>query len=143
MEKTIIYTDRATKPEGCYSQATRFQRLIFTAGSVGKDPKTGQVVPGGIRAQVRQTLENLKAVLEEAHTSLDNVLKVNAYLRDMSDFEAYNEVYSEYFDTDAPPARTTVEVGSFPGDIAVEIDAIAYVPGSINNRLQSGKAHNN
>jgi len=92
------------------------------------DPGSGELVSGGIRAQVRQTLENIKAILEEAGTSSDNVIKVNTYLRDIGDFEAYNEVYSEYFDPDEPPARTTVQVGSFRDGRAVEIDVIAYVP---------------
>jgi len=127
MGKVAIHTDRAGKPGGYYSQAIRFQQLVFTAGTVGRDPETGEVREGGIRAQVRQALENIKAILEEANTSLGNVLKVNAYLRDIGDFGAFNDVYSEYFATGAPPARTTVEVG-FAGDIDFEIDVIAYVP---------------
>ena len=128
MRKLAIRTDRAPKPGGFYSQAVKAGNFVFTAGLVGVDPRSGELVSGGIRGQVRQTLENIKAILEEAGTSLDNVIRVNAYLRDIGDFEAYNEVYSEYFDPDEPPARTTVEVGSFPGDIAVEIDVIAYIP---------------
>ena len=73
-------------------------------------------------------MENIKAILEEANSSLDNVLKVNAYLRDIGDFAAFNEIYSEYLDTDPPPARTTVEVG-FAGDVAFEIDVVAYNSG--------------
>lgn len=127
MRKSVIRTDQAPKPGGFYSQAIKFGDFVFTAGVVGVDPRSGDLVSGGIRVQVRQTLENIKAILEEAGTSLDNVIKVNAYLRDIGDFEAYNEVYSEYFDPDEPPARTTVQVGGFRDGRAVEIDVIAYV----------------
>lgn len=126
MEKVVIYTDRAGKPGGHYSQAIRFGQFVFTAGAVGRDPSTDKVVAGGIRAQVKQALENIRAVLEEAGASLEHVLKANAYLRDMGDFTAFNEVYSEYFDAGPPPARTTVGV-SFAGDVAFEIDVIAFV----------------
>jgi 2-iminobutanoate/2-iminopropanoate deaminase len=125
MEKVVIHTDRAGEPGGHYSQAIRFGQFVFTAGAVGKDPSTGKVV-GGIRAQVRQALENIRAVLAEAGTSLEHVLKANAYLRDIGDFTAFNEVYSEYFDAGPPPARTTVGV-SFAGDVDFEIDVIAFV----------------
>ncbi len=127
MEKVAIHTDRAPEPGGRYSQAVRFQQFVFVAGTLGIDPETGKLVTGGTRAQVRQALENIKAILEEAGTSLDNALKVNCYLRDMSDYKAYNEVYGECFDMDVPPVRTTVGVGSFVGEIAVEIEVIAYV----------------
>jgi len=128
MGRSVIYTDKASKPGGFYSQAIRVGNFVFTAGVIGVDPGNGELISGGIRAQVRQTLENIKAILEEAGTSLHNVIKVNAYLHDIGDFEAYNEVYSEYFDPREPPARTTVQVGSFRDDRAVEIDVIAYAP---------------
>lgn len=128
MRKSVIRTDQAPKPGGFYSQAIKVGSFVFTAGVIGVGPGSGGLLSGGIRAQVRQTLENIKAILEEADTSLDNVIKVNAYLRDIGDFEAYNEVYSEYFDPEGPPARTTLQVGSFRDDRAVEIDVIAYVP---------------
>lgn len=128
MAKVAVRTSRAPRPVGRYSQAICFQQLVFTSGIAGTDPMSGQLVEGGIRAQVRQTLENVKAVLEEAHTSLDCVVKVNAYLCDIGDFQDYNAVYAEYFGSDPPPARTTVQVGALPGRALVEIDAIAYVP---------------
>jgi len=126
--RRVVRTSNAPKPSGCYSQAIRAGDFVFTAGLSGTDPRTGEIVPGGIGAQVRQTLENMKAILEEAGTSLSNVVKVTVYLRDFGSFDEYNAAYSEYFDPDQPPARTTVEVGSFPGAMLVEIDAIAYVP---------------
>lgn len=128
MKKSVIRTNRAPKPSGHYSQAIKVGSFVFTAAVGGVDPRSGELVSGDIRAQVRQTLKNISAILEEAGTSLDNVVKVNGYLRDIADFEAYDQVYSEYFNLDGPPARTTVQVGSFPGNIAVGIDVIAYVP---------------
>lgn len=128
MKKWVVRTNEAPKPSGRYSQAIKVGSFVFTAAVAGVDPRSGELVSGGIGAQVRQTLENIKAILEEAGTSLDNVIKVTAYLRDIGNFGAYDEVYSEYFDADEPPARTTVEVGGFPGDIAVVIDAIAHIP---------------
>ncbi len=126
-EKVAVSTERAGTPGGHYSQAMRFGQLVFTAGTVGQDPRSGQIVAGGIRAQVRQALENVSAILEEAGTSMANALKVNAYLGDMADFAAFNQIYAEYFSSGPPPARTTVGV-SFAGEIAFEIDVIAYVP---------------
>jgi 2-iminobutanoate/2-iminopropanoate deaminase len=128
MEKVVVHTDRAPEPGGRYSQALKFQQLLFVAGTLGIDPVAGELVEGGTRAQVRQALENIKAILEEAGTSFENALKVNCYLRDMNDYDAYNEVYGEYFDMEIPPVRTTVGVGSFVGDIAIEIEVIAYIP---------------
>lgn len=128
MDKVRIDTERAAKPGGPYSQGIRFQQLVFVAGTLGIDPATGQLAEGGVEAQVRQALDNITAILEEAGTSLENALKVNVYLRDMGNYASYNEVYGEYFSgMDVPPVRTTVGVGSFVGDIEVEIEAIAYV----------------
>lgn len=130
MTRCVVHTDEAPNPSGCYSQATKMGNLVFLAGQAGMVPGTGELVPGGIRAQVRQTLENIGAILREVGTSLDDVVKVNAYLRTIRDFEVYDDVYSEYFEPDEPPARTTVQVGSFPANMAVEIDVIAYIPQS-------------
>ena len=126
-EKKVITTECAGKPGGHYSQAIRFGQLVFTSGTVGQDPATGAIVPGGTRAQVGQALENVSAILGEAGTSLDHALKVNAYLGDMADFATFNEVYTGFCGGGPPPARTTVGV-SFAGEIAFEIDVVAYVP---------------
>jgi 2-iminobutanoate/2-iminopropanoate deaminase len=126
-EKIVVSSERAGTPGGHYSQAIRFGQLVFTAGTVGQDPETGEIVSGGIRAQVRQALENVSAILEEAGSSMNKALKVNAYLGDMADFAAFNQIYAEYLSSGSPPARTTVGV-SFAGEIAFEIDVIAYVP---------------
>lgn len=128
MKKSVIETARAPRAAGCYSQAIKVGNFVFTAAIAGVEPESGELVSGDIRAQVRQTLKNISAVLEEAGTSLDDAVKVNAYLRDIGDFAAYNEAYSEYFGPHGPPARTTVQVGGFPGNVAVAIDVIAYLP---------------
>jgi len=100
---------------------------VFTAGQIPIDPKTGQVVTGGIEEQTRCVMDNLKAILEAAGTSLDRVVKTTVFLRDMNDFPAMNKVYALYFQTDIAPARSTVQVARLPKDVAVEIEAIAEV----------------
>jgi len=127
MNKEAIFTNLAGQPGGHYSQAIRYGNLLFTAGAVGRDPKTMKIVNGGVKAQIKQALENTKAIIKEAKTSLDNVIKVNAYLSDMKYFNDFNEVYKEYFNSTPPPARTTVQVGFLNG-IEFEIDVVAYIP---------------
>jgi 2-iminobutanoate/2-iminopropanoate deaminase len=123
MRKPVI-TDKAPKPVGPYSQAIIEGDLIILAGQGPGDPATGQLVRGDVKLETRQTLENVKAILEAAGSSLDKVLKCNVYLRDIKDFVAMNEVYASYFS--APyPARTTIQAGALPGGIAVEIECIA------------------
>ncbi len=124
MEKKVVYTEKAPKPVGPYSQAIIAGDFIFTAGQIPIDPKTNQIVQGDIKEQTRQVLENLKAVLEEAGASFDDVVKVTVYMKDLNEFSAMNEVYSEYF-KNSPPARTTVEVSRLPRDVKIEIDLIA------------------
>ena len=127
MNKTVVSTDRAPLPKAPFSQAVVFNNIVFTAGTVGVDPETGKVAEGGIKSQVDQTLNNLDAILKKANSSLENALKVNVYLKDIGDFPAFNEVYSKFFDLDAPPARTTVEVGPFAiEELLVEIDIIGF-----------------
>jgi 2-iminobutanoate/2-iminopropanoate deaminase len=122
--KDIIATTNAPQAIGPYSQATKANGLIFTAGQIALNPATGQVVDGGIAAQTERVLENLKGVLEAAGSSLHKVVKTTVFLKDMGDFSAMNEVYARYF-TAAPPARSTVEVARLPKDVRVEIDVIA------------------
>ncbi|WP_072150330.1 RidA family protein [Candidatus Kryptobacter tengchongensis] len=124
MEKKIVYTEKAPKPVGPYSQAVIAGDFIFTAGQIPIDPKTNQVVQGDIKEQTKQVLENLKAVLEASGATFDDVVKVTVYMRDLNEFSAMNEIYSEYF-KNSPPARTTVEVSRLPRDVKVEIDLIA------------------
>ena len=124
MKKQIISTENAPKAIGPYSQAIVSGDLIFTSGQLPMDPVTGKLVEGGIKAATARVIRNVEAILHEAGSSLDKVLKVTVYLKDMDDFAAMNEVYAEFFG-DNPPARTTIQVAKLPLDVAVEIDVIA------------------
>lgn len=122
-----VHTAKAPKAIGPYSQAVVHGDLVFASGQIGLDPQTGEVVPGGIEAQTRRALDNLREVLAEAGSSLDRVVKTTVFLRDMpSDFSAMNAVYSEAFRAFLP-ARSCVEVGRLPRDVLVEIEAVAAV----------------
>ncbi|MCK4352380.1 RidA family protein [candidate division WOR-3 bacterium] len=149
MKREIIKTDKAPEAIGPYSQGVKIGRfvsvapaypgasplmpfslagthLIFTSGQIPINPETGKIVGNNIREQTRQVIENLKAILEAGDTSLDNVIKITVYLKNMSDFQLMNEVYSEYF-KENPPARSTVEVSRLPKDVLIEIEAVAGV----------------
>ncbi len=123
--KEVISTDKAPPAIGPYSQAVRVGNLLFLAGQIGINPATGQLEEG-IEAQTRQALLNLKAVLEAAGASLENVVRVGVFLQDLKDFQAMNAVYAEFFPK-SPPARTTVQVAALPRGALVEIDAIAML----------------
>lgn len=125
--KHIIHTDDAPAPIGPYNQAVRSGHLIFTSGQIPIDPLTGDMVPGGIREQAIQVLENLKNVLEAVDCTLDDVIKTTVYLADMADFPEMNILYAEYFGDENAPARSTVQVAALPKGARVEIDAIAKV----------------
>jgi 2-iminobutanoate/2-iminopropanoate deaminase len=129
MSKTIIATTSAPAAIGPYSQGVRVGNLIFTAGQAALDPKTGQLVPGGITEQTTRTLENLKAVLEAAGSSLTKTVKATVYLKNMGDFAAMNAVYATYLAPEGatPPARTTIEAARLPKDALVEIELVAEV----------------
>jgi 2-iminobutanoate/2-iminopropanoate deaminase len=122
--KEIILTDKGPKPLGPYSQAVRANGFIFISGQGALDPATGTLVEGGVAQQTARTLDNLKAIVEVAGSSLDRAVKVSVFLKDMNDFSAMNEVYARYFPKNQP-ARTTVEVTRLPRDLRVEIDLIA------------------
>ena len=108
--------------------AVKFGNLVYTAGMVGHDPATGQMVGGDIRSQGRQTMVNLQVTLEAAGTSLDNALKVTAFVADLADRPAFNEVYREFFTGD-PPARTCIQGGSLGDGVLVEVEGVAGIPG--------------
>lgn len=128
MSKTVISTQNAPAAVGPYSQAVRTGNLVFTAGQIPLDPATQQVIEGGITEQTTRVLENLKAVLEAAGTSLDRVVKATVFLQSLNDFAAMNDVYGKYLAKDgAPPARTTIEVARLPRSVLVEIELIAEV----------------
>ena len=101
--------------------------IVYLSGQIAFDPATNQIVDGDVAAQTHRVLQNLKAVLEAAGSSLDTVLKTTVFLKDMGDFPKMNEVYAGYFPAN-PPARSTVQAAKLPRDVAVEIDAIAAVP---------------
>ena len=124
--KKIITADKAPQAIGPYSVANQFGQLVFTAGQVGMDPATGNLVPGGIEAETHQVFQNLKNVLEAAGTSLDNVLKTTVFLANMGDFAVMNGIYAQYFTANFP-ARSTVQVAALPKNALVEIEAIAGV----------------
>ena len=124
--KEVISTDKAPKAIGPYSQAVRAGGFLFTAGQIALDPATGQVVEGDVARQTIRVMENLKAIVEAAGSSLDRAVKATVYLKDMGDFAAMNEVYARYF-TSNPPARSTVEAARLPRDVRVEIDLIVTV----------------
>jgi 2-iminobutanoate/2-iminopropanoate deaminase len=129
-EKRVIQTEQAPKPIGPYSIGIQFGNLIFTAGQIGLDPQTGEIVPGGILAETRQVFKNLQAILEAAGSSLNSVIKTTVFLRDMDEFAAMNSVYAEFF-ASAFPARSTVQAAALPKGAAVEIEAVAVAPGAI------------
>jgi reactive intermediate/imine deaminase len=124
MGKEIIRTDDAPPAAAAYSQATTDGDLVFTAGQIALTPDGDALTSEPIEVQTEQALENLEAVLEEAGSSLEDVLKVTVFLADIDDFEAMNEVYAGFFDSD-PPARSAVQAGALPLGMAVEIEAIA------------------
>ncbi len=124
MSKQVIHTDNAPPAGGPYSQAIIANGFVFTAGQVGMVPATGQLAEGGIEGQTRQVLENIKAVLEAAGSSLDKVVKTTVFLDDIGDFSAMNAVYATFFTEDAP-ARSTFEVANLPVGALVEIETIA------------------
>ena len=126
LQKETIHTDAAPKAIGPYSQAVRAGNFLYTAGQGGADPRTGDIVPGGVEAETRQVLLNIKNILEAAGSSLDKVVKTTVYLRDMNDFAAMNAVYATFFPNN-PPARSTIQAAALPRGIAVEIDTIAIV----------------
>lgn len=124
MTKRMILTEAAPLAIGPYSQAIVANGLVFASGQIPLDPNTGQTVPGDARVQTRRVLDNLKAVLEAAGSSMAKVVKTTVFLRDLNDFGAMNEIYGSYFMED-PPARSTVQVAKLPRDAAVEIEAVA------------------
>ena len=126
MKKKVIQTDKAPKAIGPYSQAIRTDSMVYTAGQIGLDPATGDLVAGGVEEQTRQVINNLRRVLEAAGSSLDHVVKTIVFLKDMNDFPKMNSIYAEYFGAN-PPARSTVAVAGLPKGGLVEIEAMALI----------------
>jgi len=124
MKREVIRTERAPKAIGPYEQALKLDGWVFTSGQIPLDPQTGAMVEGGIGAQTRQVLENLRRVLEAAGTSMSRVVKTTVYMTNLADFQKMNEVYAEFFGQDKP-VRSTVGVASLPRGAMLEIDVIA------------------
>lgn len=125
MPKQVIRSDNAPKPGGPYSQGVLAEKFVFVAGQVGTDPKSGKL-PEGIAAQTKQTLENVKAIVEAAGATLNDVIRVGVYLRDIQDFSAMNDVYRTYF-IQNQPARSTIQAG-LVGQFLIEIDCVVLKP---------------
>ncbi|APF25774.1 TPA: RidA family protein [Clostridium botulinum] len=126
MEKVVISTKKAPAALGAYSQAIKIGDLLFTSGQIPLDPATGELISDDITKATERSMENLKAVLEEAGTSFEKVVKTVIFLKDMNDFAAVNEVYAKYF-KENPPARSCVQVGKLPKDALVEIELVAMI----------------
>lgn len=126
--REVVRTERAPAPfQGApYSQAIRWGELVFVSGQLAVDPESGEMVGGGIAEQTDQVMQNLQAILEEAGSSLKQILKTTIFLADLGDFGAMNEVYGRHLGHQ-PPARATVQVGALPSGALVEIDAIAHI----------------
>ena len=125
MTRHTVSTDKAPAAIGPYAQANRAGSLVFTSGQIPLDPETGELTGTTIEEQTVRALENLKAILEAAGTSMDSVVKTTVFLADMSDFAKMNEIYSSYFTGEMLPSRTTVEVSALPRKALVEIEAVA------------------
>lgn len=127
MKKEILSTTKAPAAIGPYSQGVKVGNFMFTSGQIAFNPETGELVQGDIQAETKQVLENVKAILEAANTSLENVVKATVFIKDMNDFNKINEIYAQYF-TDRQPARSCIEIARLPKDARVEIEVIAIIP---------------
>ena len=124
--RKIVATKKAPAATGRYAQANIYGNLVFTSGQIPLVPETGVMVEGGIEEQTKQVFANLKAVLEEAGSGLDKIIKTTCFLKDMGDFAVVNEIYGGYFDGDYP-SRSAIEVARLPKDALIEIEVIAYI----------------
>jgi len=124
--KKVIYTDKAPKPIGPYSQAVCIDGWLFISGQIPLDPSTGNIITSSFEKQVERVLENLKAIVEYAGGSLSSIVKTTIFLRDISMFPVFNEVYSKYF-KEEPPARSVVEVKNLPRNAEIMIEAVAKI----------------
>ena len=125
MKKEIINTNNAPGAIGPYSQGIAVGNLVYTSGQIPLNPQSGELITD-IKEATKQSMENVKAILEEAGTSLDKIIKTTIFLKDLNDFAAVNEVYGTYFNEN-PPARSCVEVAKLPKDAVIEIEAIALI----------------
>jgi len=128
MRRGVVTTEKAPKAVGPYVQGVKAHGFLFTAGQIGLDPATGKLVEGGIEAQTRRVLENLKAVVEAAGSSFKQAVKTTVYLTDLSHFQVMNQIYATYFEGQSP-ARSTVGVAQLPLGALVEIELVALLEG--------------
>jgi 2-iminobutanoate/2-iminopropanoate deaminase len=126
MANNVVATKQAPAAIGPYSQGIKANGFLFTAGQIPLNPETMEVVEGGIAEQTERVMESLGAILREAGTSFDRVVKTTCFLANFGDFAAFNEVYARYF-TSAPPARSTVEAAKLPRNVLIEVDCIATI----------------
>lgn len=126
MSKKVVLTQHAPQPIGPYSQAIQAGGFLFCSGQIALDPASGQLAATDVEGQTRRVMENMKAVLTEAGTDFNAVVKTTIFLKSMNDFPKVNEIYGKYF-TGTPPARSTVEVSRLPKDVLVEVEAIAVL----------------
>ena len=126
IRKEVLISSNAPRAVGPYSLGIRSGDFIFLSGQLGLDPASGEFVEGGVEAQTRQALQNIKNVLREAGVDLSNVVKISVFLSDIKDFSKMNAVYAEFFDNN-PPARSTMQVGALPKSGLVEIEVVARV----------------
>jgi 2-iminobutanoate/2-iminopropanoate deaminase len=124
--KKVIYTDKAPKPIGPYSQAVCIDGWLFISGQIPLDPSTGNIITSSFEKQVERVLENLKAIVEYAGGSVSSIVKTTIFLRDISMLPVFNEVYSKYF-KEEPPARSIVEVKNLPRNTDIMIEAVAKI----------------
>ena len=125
--KKIIKTEKAPLPIGPYNQAVVINNLVYLAGQIPIDPKTNEMIKGGVPEQTKMIFQNIKAVLEAAGSSLEKIVKATVFLKDMNDFAAMNAVYAQYFKAETAPARSTVQVTRLPKDVLVEIEIVAHI----------------
>ena len=124
MKKQAVTVANGPSAIGPYSVGVQAGEFVFTAGQIGLDPTTGNIVAGGVEAETRQALENLKKILEAAHSGLEQVVKTTVFLQNMGDFAAMNAIYAQYF-TEPYPARSAIQVAALPKNAQVEIEAVA------------------
>ncbi len=126
-DKRIVYTEKAPKPKGAYSQAIIHNGLLYISGQIPIDPKTGTLKKGNIKTEAELVLSNIRIIAEEAGAGMGDFLKVTCYLDDLEDLEIFNNIYKKYFQQD-PPARTTIQADGLPLNVRIEIDAIVALP---------------
>ncbi|MCK5759677.1 MAG: RidA family protein [Candidatus Delongbacteria bacterium] len=122
--KRVIHTNHAPKAIGPYNQAIEVNDTLYVAGQIGMIPENGVIVEGGIKSQTKRTLENIRAILNEAGYTFENIVKCTCFLTDFNDYKDFNEAYGEFFPVDAP-ARSTFGISALPLGVKIKIDCVA------------------